>query len=133
MKKTKKTISFAAMLAITASCMPPVAVNAAGTLVSCFPVNGTGKVDVVEDVVLTFDSNVSADNYSFSVTPEAAFSVKEDADDATVLTIDFNSELEFDTTYTVTLTVDDILIKQNYYLLDGAPTVNYEYFRRAGE
>ena len=39
----------------------------------------------------------------------------------------------WNTTYTVTLTVDDILIKQNYYLLDGAPTVSYEYFRRAGE
>lgn len=31
MKKTKKNISFAATLAIMASCMPPVAVNAAGT------------------------------------------------------------------------------------------------------
>lgn len=36
----------------------------------------------------------------------------------------------WDTTYTVTLTADDILIKQNYFLLDGAPTVSYEYFRR---
>lgn len=39
----------------------------------------------------------------------------------------------WDTTYAFTLTVDDILIKQNYYLLDGAPTVSYEYFRRSGE
>ena len=39
----------------------------------------------------------------------------------------------WDTTYTVTLTVDDILIKQNYFLLDGAPTVSYEYFCRAEE
>lgn len=39
----------------------------------------------------------------------------------------------WDTTYAFTLTVDDILIKQNYYLLDGAPTVSYEYFSRAGE
>ena len=39
----------------------------------------------------------------------------------------------WNTTYAFTLTVDDILIKQNYYLLDGAPTVSYEYFRRAGE
>ena len=36
----------------------------------------------------------------------------------------------WDTTYTVTLTTDDILIKQNYFLLDGAPSVSYEYFRR---
>ena len=36
----------------------------------------------------------------------------------------------WDTTYTVTLTADDILIKQNYFLLDGAPYVSYEYFRR---
>ena len=36
----------------------------------------------------------------------------------------------WDTTYTVTLTADDILIKQNYFLLDGAPSVSYEYFRR---
>ena len=34
------------------------------------------------------------------------------------------------TAYTITLTADDILIKQNYYLLDGAPTVSYEYFQR---
>ena len=39
----------------------------------------------------------------------------------------------WDTTYTVTLTVDDILIKQNNFLVDGAPMVSYEYFRRAGE
>ena len=39
----------------------------------------------------------------------------------------------WDTTYAFTLTVDHILIKQNYYLLDGAPSVSYEYFRRAGE
>ena len=39
----------------------------------------------------------------------------------------------WDTSYTVTLTVDDILIKQNYFLLDGAPTVSYEYFRRVEE
>ena len=37
----------------------------------------------------------------------------------------------WDTTYAVTLTVDDILIKQNYFLVDGAPMVSYEYFRRA--
>ena len=36
----------------------------------------------------------------------------------------------WDTTYTVTLTADDILIKQNYFLLDGAPTVSYEYYYR---
>ena len=39
----------------------------------------------------------------------------------------------WDTTYTVTLTADDVLIKQNYYLLDGAPTVSYEYFCRVAE
>ena len=39
----------------------------------------------------------------------------------------------YDTTYAVTLTADDILIKQNYYLLDGAPTVSYEYFSRVVE
>jgi hypothetical protein len=39
----------------------------------------------------------------------------------------------WNTTYAFTLTAEDILIKQNYYLLDGAPTVSYEYFRRAGE
>ena len=39
----------------------------------------------------------------------------------------------WDTTYAFTLTVDDILIKQNYYLLDGAPSVSYEYFCRAAE
>ena len=37
----------------------------------------------------------------------------------------------YDTTYAVTLTTDGILIKQNYFLLDGAPSVSYEYFRRA--
>ena len=37
----------------------------------------------------------------------------------------------WDTTYAVTLTADGILIKQNYFLLDGAPSVSYEYFRRA--
>lgn len=39
----------------------------------------------------------------------------------------------WDTTYAITLTADDILIKQNYYLLDGAPTVSYEYFSRVVE
>jgi hypothetical protein len=39
----------------------------------------------------------------------------------------------WDTTYTVTLTVDDILIKQNYFLVDGAPMVSYEFFRRSWE
>ena len=39
----------------------------------------------------------------------------------------------WDTTYAITLTADDILIKQNYYLLDGAPTVSYEYFYRVIE
>ena len=39
----------------------------------------------------------------------------------------------WNTTYAFTLTVDDILIKQNYYLVDGAPAVSYEYFRRVGE
>ena len=38
----------------------------------------------------------------------------------------------WDTTYAFTLTVDDILIKQNHFLVDGAPMVSYEYFRRAG-
>jgi hypothetical protein len=36
----------------------------------------------------------------------------------------------YDTTYTVTLSAEDILIKQNYFLIDGAPTVSYEYFCR---
>ena len=39
----------------------------------------------------------------------------------------------WDTTYTFTLTVDDVLIKQNHFLVDGAPAVSYEYFRRAAE
>lgn len=43
---------------------------------------------------------------------------------------DLNYVGPYDTTYAVTLTVDDILIKQNYFLLDGAPTVSYEFFRR---
>lgn len=43
---------------------------------------------------------------------------------------DVNYVGPWDTTYTVTLTAEDILIKQNYFLLDGAPSVSYEYFRR---
>ena len=39
----------------------------------------------------------------------------------------------WDTTYTVTLTEEDVLIKQNHFLEDGAPRVSYEYFCRAGE
>lgn len=39
----------------------------------------------------------------------------------------------YDTTYAVTLTADGVLIKQNYYLLDGAPTVSYAYFCRVAE
>ena len=39
----------------------------------------------------------------------------------------------WDTTHSFTLTSDDILIKQNYFLLDGAPTVSYEYFCRVVE
>lgn len=45
---------------------------------------------------------------------------------------DVNYTGPWDTTYAVTLTVDDILIKQNYFLLDGAPSVSYEYFSRVG-
>ena len=37
----------------------------------------------------------------------------------------------FDTTYSLTLTEDNILIKQNYFLLDGAPSVSYEFFSPA--
>lgn len=36
----------------------------------------------------------------------------------------------YNTTYAVTLVADGTLIKQNYFLLDGAPTVSYEFFRR---
>lgn len=39
----------------------------------------------------------------------------------------------YDTTYTITLTMDDILIKQNYFLVDSDPMVSYEYFRRGAE
>lgn len=39
----------------------------------------------------------------------------------------------YDTTYAVTLTADGSLLKQNYFLLDGAPTVSYECFIRVGE
>lgn len=39
----------------------------------------------------------------------------------------------WDTTYAVTLTEEDVLIKQNYFLVDGAPMVSYEYFYRIGE
>ena len=39
----------------------------------------------------------------------------------------------YSTTYCVTLTEDDILIKQNYFLIDGAPTVSYEFFFRIAE
>lgn len=39
----------------------------------------------------------------------------------------------WDTTYTVTMTVDGLLIKQNHFLVDGAPMVSYEYFSRADE
>ena len=46
---------------------------------------------------------------------------------------DVNYTGPWDTTYAVTLTVDDILIKQNYFLLDGAPSVSYEYFSRVAE
>ncbi len=37
----------------------------------------------------------------------------------------------FDTTFAITLTEDNILILQNYFLLDGAPSVSYEFFERA--
>ena len=48
--------------------------------------------------------------------------------DAWVADVDYVGP--WDTTYAITLTGDDILIKQNYFLLDGAPAVSYEYFRR---
>ena len=38
----------------------------------------------------------------------------------------------WDTTYTVTLLADGTLMLQNYFLLDGAPTVSYEWFERIG-
>ncbi len=38
----------------------------------------------------------------------------------------------FDTTFALTLTEDDTLILQNYFLIDGAPAVSYEFFKRAG-
>lgn len=36
------------------------------------------------------------------------------------------------TTFCITLTEDGSLLMQNYYELDGAPTVSYEWFRRMG-
>lgn len=36
----------------------------------------------------------------------------------------------YDTEYTVTLLEDGRLLKQNYFLIDGAPTVSYEYFAK---
>ena len=36
----------------------------------------------------------------------------------------------YDTTYTVTLTADGSLLKQNYFVIDGAPMVSYECFNR---
>jgi len=38
----------------------------------------------------------------------------------------------YETTYTVTLLNDVTLLLQYYWLLDGAPTVSYEWFRRVG-
>ena len=38
----------------------------------------------------------------------------------------------WDTTYTVTLLEDGRLLLQNYFLLDGAPSVSYEWFERVG-
>ena len=49
-----------------------------------------------------------------------------------VWTADVDCVGPWDTTYAITLRADDILIKQNYFLLDGAPTVSYEYYRRIG-
>jgi len=53
------------------------------------------------------------------------------SNDAWVADLDYVGP--WDTTYTMTLTVEDILIKQNYFMVDGAPMVSYEYFRRTGE
>ena len=38
----------------------------------------------------------------------------------------------WDTTYTVTLLEDGTLMLQNYFTIDGAPVVSYEWYRRAG-
>jgi len=38
----------------------------------------------------------------------------------------------WDTTYTVTLLKDGTMMLQNYFELDGAPTVSYEWFARVG-
>lgn len=46
---------------------------------------------------------------------------------------DLNIVGPYGAVYTVTLTQEDILIKQNYFMLDGAPTVSYEYYRRTAE
>lgn len=51
--------------------------------------------------------------------------------DEWVMDVDFVGP--YDTTYAITLTGDGILIKQNYFLLDGAPSVSYEYFYRIEE
>jgi hypothetical protein len=37
---------------------------------------------------------------------------------------------QFDTYYTVTLLTDGRLLLQNYWIMDGAPTVSYEWFAR---
>ena len=49
--------------------------------------------------------------------------------DVWLATVDYVGQYE--TTYTVTVLEDGTLILQNFYLLDGAPTVSYEYFKRA--
>ena len=48
--------------------------------------------------------------------------------DAWVADIDYVGP--YDTTYTVTLTADGNLLKQNYFVIDGAPMVSYECFNR---
>ena len=36
------------------------------------------------------------------------------------------------TSYTVTLLSDGLLLLQNYWIMDGAPMVSYEWFERIG-
>lgn len=38
---------------------------------------------------------------------------------------------QYDTSYTITLRNDGTLMLQNFFLIDGAPMVSYEYFKRA--
>lgn len=101
-----------------------------------------GYMEENTDAVITIEGDSSEAlfiSYTDLMFPEEGFSLKAlmldqremyygCGNDQWVMDVDYIGP--YDTEYTVTLLEDGRLLKQNYFLIDGAPMVSYEYFSK---